>query len=181
MTQPPPSRRGVVARGAEVARWRLRTVLAAVSACAVVAACYAPPLAAAEPVSLGGAHLGVPLNAPAPPVLTEADEVGYEWRRCSFYTTMVSADGAAHLWPLDDATGSAADVVGSSPGHYLGAHASAPGGPLVEQGDVGAAFDGSTSAVTLPGAAGPQGVGAYTYELWARPTEIDGVYRFLVS
>ncbi len=132
-------------------------------------------------MSLGGAHLGVPLSAPAPPSLSEAGEVGYEWRRCSFYTTIVSADGAAHLWPLDDASGSAADVVGSSPGHYLGAHASAPGGPLVEQGGVGAAFDGSTSAVRLPGAAEPQGVGAYTYELWARPTEIDGVYRFLVS
>ncbi len=171
----------ILARGAGAIRSRTRTVLAALPACAVVAACCAPPPAAAEPVSLGGAHLGVPLSAPAPPALSEAGEAGYEWRRCSFYTTIVSADGAAHLWPLDDASGSAADVVGSSPGHYLGAHAPGPGGPLIEQGGMGAAFDGSTSAVTLPGAAGPQGVGAYTYELWARPTEIDGVYRFLIS
>ncbi len=94
---------------------------------------------------------------------------------------MVSADGAAHLWPLDDVSGSAADVVGSSPGHYLGTHARAPDAPLIEQGGVGTAFDGNTSAVTLPGAVGPQGVGAYTYELWARPTEVDGAYRFLIS
>ncbi len=150
-------------------------------ACAVVAACGTPASAVAEQGALGAAHLGVPLSAPAPPTLSEAGEVGYEWRRCSFYTTMVSADGAAHLWPLDDSSGSAADVVGSSSGRYLGAHAPAPGGPLIEQGGAGAAFDGVTSAVTLPGAADPQGVGAYTYELWARPTAIDGAYRFLIS
>ena len=132
-------------------------------ACAVVAACGTPASAVAEQGALGAAHLGVPLSAPAPPTLSEAGEVGYEWRRCSFYTTMVSADGAAHLWPLDDSSGSAADVVGSSSGRYLGAHAPAPGGPLIEQGGAGAAFDGVTSAVTLPGAADPQGVGAYTY------------------
>ncbi len=170
----------IVARSAGAICSRTCTILA-LSACAVVAACFTPPPAAAEPVSLGGAHLGVPLSAPAPPALSEADEVADEWRRCSFYTTMVSADGAAHLWPLGDASGSAADVVGSSPGHYLGAHAPAPDGPLIEQGGVGAAFDGSTSVVTLPGDAVPQGVGAYTYELWARPTAINGVYRFLIS
>jgi Heparinase II/III-like protein/Concanavalin A-like lectin/glucanases superfamily/Heparinase II/III N-terminus/Bacterial Ig domain len=123
----------------------------------------------------------VPLSAPASPALGEAGEVGYAWRRCSFYTTMVSADGAAHLWPLDDASTSAADVLGSASGHYEGVHALAPNGPLSGQGGVGAVFDGSTSAVTLPGVVGQAGVGAYTFELWARPTTDDGVYRFLLS
>ncbi len=94
---------------------------------------------------------------------------------------MVSADGASHLWPLDDASTAAADVLGSASGRYVGAHALAPSGPLSEQGGVGAAFDGSTSAVTLPGVLDQAGVGAYTFELWARPTTVDGVYRFLVS
>jgi hypothetical protein len=168
--------------GGAVVLARSRTVISlALTLLAVLWAGSLTAWAAAEPVSLGVAHLGVPLSAPAAPALPEAGEVGYAWRRCSFYTTTVSVDGATHLWPLDDASGSAADLVGSSPGRYLGAHAPAPSGPLVEQGGAGAAFDGSTSAVTLPGVAGPQGVGAYTFELWARPTRIDGVYRFLVS
>jgi hypothetical protein len=160
----------------------VRTIFATLLAGTVVAACCTPPPAGAEQVSLGQPHLGVPLAAPAPPALPETGEVAYEWRRCSFYTTLVSADGAAHLWPLDDASStSAADVLGSAPGHYLGAHAPATSGPLIEQGGVGAAFDGSTSAVALPGVAGPQEAGAYTFELWARPRTIDGVYRFLLS
>ena len=74
--------------------------------------------AAGAPASLGPAHLGVALAAPAAPALGEADELTYAWRRCAFYTTLVSVDGASHLWRLDDGSAStaAADVLGSAPG-----------------------------------------------------------------
>ena len=101
--------------------------------------------AVGAPVSLGPAHLGVALAAPPAPALGEADELRYAWRRCAFYTTLVSADGASHLWRLDDGSTStaAADVLGSAPGSYVGAHASAASAPLDEQGGTGAAFDGT--------------------------------------
>jgi hypothetical protein len=151
----------------------------AVLACALLA--HAGEAIAQGPVTLGAGHLGVPLTAPAAPVLSEASNITYTWQRCSFYTTMVQADGATHLWPLSDASATAADVVGSAPGRYLGVHALASSGPLDEQGAPGAVFDGSTSAVTLPEVSGETGVNPYTYELWARPSTIDGVYRFLIS
>ena len=139
--------------------------------------------AAAASVSLGPAHLGVALAAPATPALGEADEVTYAWRRCAFYTTLVSVDGGSHLWRLDDdpASTAAADVLGSTTGRYGGAHAAATTAPLAGQGATGAAFDGATSAVTLPGVADQPGTNAYTFELWARPERVDGVYRFLIS
>ncbi len=136
---------------------------------------------AQESVTLGAAHLGIALTAPAAPALSEAATVTYAWQRCSFYTTMVQADGAAHLWPLSDASSTAADTLGSVPGHYLGAHALASSGPLDEQGGQGAAFDGSTSAVTVPGVSDAPGVSPYTFELWVRPSAVDGVYRFPIS
>ena len=143
----------------------------------VLLACCAQARAAA-PVSLGRAHVGVALSASAPPTLPEGGEIGYTWRRCSFYNTIVAADGASGEWPLNDSSASAADVLGGSAGHYIGAHTLAGDGPLNEQGGVGAAFDGSTSAVLL---SGESGVSPYTFELWARPERVDGVYRFLVS
>ena len=88
----------------------------AVLACALLA--HAGEAIAQGPVTLGAGHLGVPLTAPAAPVLSEASNITYTWQRCSFYTTMVQADGATHLWPLSDASATAADVVGSAPGRY---------------------------------------------------------------
>ncbi len=139
--------------------------------------------AAAASLSLGPAHLGVALSAPTAPTLGEPDEVTYAWRRCAFYTTLVSADGGSHMWRLDDGSSStvAADVLGSASGNYVGAHAAATNGPLVGQGGAGAAFDGATSAVTVPGVAAEPGTDAYTFELWARPERVDGAYRFLIS
>ncbi len=153
----------------------------AVLACALLA--HAGEAIAQAPVTLGAGHLGVPLTAPAAPTLSEAGTVTYAWRRCSFYTTMVRVDGAAHLWPLSDASATAADALGSNPGHYLGAHALASSGPLDEQGGPGAAFDGSTSVVTLAGVSDAPGVNPYTFELWVRPSAADeeDVYRFLIS
>jgi hypothetical protein len=154
----------------------------AVLACALLAhAGEAIAQGSQEPGTLGAGHLGVALTALAAPALSEAATITYAWRRCSFYTTMAQADGATHLWPLSDAFATAADVLGSAPGHYLGAHALASSGPLDEQGGPGAQLDGSTSAVTLPGVFDQAGAGAYTFELWARPSTIDGVYRFLIS
>ncbi len=148
-------------------------------ACALLA--HAGEAIAQGPVTLGAGHLGVPLMAPAAPVLSEASNTTYAWQRCSFYTTMVQADGGTHLWPLSDASATAADVVGSAPGHYLGAHALASSGPLDEQGGVGSMFDGTSSAVTLPGISEQSGTARYTFELWVRPSTIDSTYRFLIS
>jgi len=148
-------------------------------ACALLA--HAGDAIAQGPVTLGAAHLGAPLTAPAAPALSEAGTVTYAWQHCSFYTTMAQADGATHLWPLSDTSATAADVLSSAAGRYLGAHALASSGPLDEQGGPGAAFDGSTSAVTFPEVSGETGVNPYTFELWARPTTIDGVYQFLIS
>jgi hypothetical protein len=142
---------------------------------------FAPGAIAQEQAALGPAHLGVALTAPPPPPLSESHSTTYSWQRCSYYQTMVRLDGAQGLWPLGDASTTAADTLGSAAGGYIGSHALAPSGPLDEQGGPGSAFDGTSSAVTLPGIADQAGVGAYTFELWARPTTIDGVYRFLVS
>jgi hypothetical protein len=157
------------------ARW------SAMLACALLA--HAGDAIAQGPATLGPAHLGVPLAAPAAPVLAEAATVTYAWRRCSFYTTMVQADGATHLWPLSDASTTAADALGSTPGQYIGAHALASSEPLDEQCGPGAAFDGSTSAMTLAGVSDASGVNPYTFELWVRPsaTDDEDVYRFLIS
>ena len=155
---------------------------------AVVSMCMALTLTDASdalgaPVSLGPAHLGVTLAAPPAPAVGEADEIRYAWRRCAFYTTLVSADDASDLWRLDDGSASsvAADVLGSAPGSYVGAHATAASAPLDEQGGTGAAFDGAGTAATFSGAPHASGTDAYTLELWARPQRVDGVYRFLIS
>ena len=139
--------------------------------------------AAGASASLGPAHLGVAVGAPTAPGLGEPDEVRYAWRRCAFYTTLVSVDGASHMWRLDDGSAStvADDVLGSAPGSYVGAHTVSANGPLVGQGGTGASFDGASSAVALPGAADEPGTDPYTFELWARPERVDGVYRFLIS
>ena len=63
----------------------------------------------------------------------------------------------------------------------MGAHTVSANGPLVGQGGTGASFDGATSAVALPGAADEPGTDPYTFELWARPERVDGVYRFLIA
>ncbi|HTY96371.1 MAG TPA: LamG-like jellyroll fold domain-containing protein, partial [Solirubrobacteraceae bacterium] len=157
-------------------------------AVAIAAVCVAiglndPATGRAAAASLGRAHLGVAVAAPAPPALGEADQATYAWRRCAFYTPLVSADGASHLWRLDDSSTStgAADVLGSAPGTYLGSHATAASAPLAGQGSWGAAFDGSSSEVLLAGAADEPGTDAYTFELWARPERVDSSYRFLIS
>jgi hypothetical protein len=137
----------------------------------------------ADAVSLGRTHLGVAVSAPAPPALGETATATYAWRRCGFYPTLVSVDGASDSWPLDDPSSSAAaaDTVGSAPGRYVGAHTLAASGPLSGQGGTGAVFDGSSSAVTLTAAPDRPQTDAYTFELWARPERADGVYRFLIS
>ncbi len=162
--------------------------MAARLAVAVVTVCLALALtdaatADATAVSLGRAHLGVAVAAPPPPTLAETATASYAWRRCGFYPTLVSVDGASHSWPLDDPSSSAAaaDPVGSAPGRYVGTHTLAASGPLAGQGGAGAAFDGSSSAVTLTGAPDRPQTDAYTFELWARPERVDGVYRFLTS
>ena len=172
----------LLAGGDAIASPRTRLAVAVLSTCAALALSAVAP-AAGAPLSLGPAHLGVALAAPTPPALGEADEVAYQWQRCAFYTTLVAVDGASHMWRLDDASASttATDVLGSAPGRYVGAHAAAGSDPLVDQGAAGAAFDGSTSAVELPGVADEPGTDAYTFELWARPERADGVYRFLIS
>jgi hypothetical protein len=132
--------------------------------------------------SLGVAELGIALAAPAPPALSEPDTVSYAWQRCSFYTTAVKADGASDLWRLDDAAGATAgDTLGSTAGSYRGSHAPAASTPLASQGGTGASFDGTSSAVTVVPDGGDTGTNPYTFELWARPTSVDGVYRFLIS
>ncbi len=145
---------------------------------------------AATGSSLRAAQLGVALLAPAAPVLSETAHVTYAWQRCSFYTTAVQADGASDLWPLDDAATSTAVAAsgsatgayrGSATGAYRGSHAPATSGPLNAQGGLGADFDGSSSAVTVPPDGSGSGTSPYTLELWARPTSVDGVYRFLIS
>jgi hypothetical protein len=131
---------------------------------------------------LGAAQLAAPLVAPAPPALSEPDTASYTWQRCSLYTTAVKADDAAGLWPLDDAaTSTAAAAPGATAGRYQGSHAPATSGPLAAQGGPGASFDGTSSAVTVPPDGSGSGTSPYTFELWARPTSVDGVYRFLIS
>ena len=121
-------------------------------------------LGPAEPGTLGPANLGVPLTAPAAPPLGETHQTSYSWKRCSYYDTLVRLDGAQGLWPLGEA-----DEARSS------------SGPLVQEGGVGTSFNGTSSALTLPGLAPESATGAYSFELWARPTTIDASYRFLIS
>jgi len=166
-----------------------RRLLAVLSVVALLAGVVASTSAlgagsaeAASGASLGAAVLGAPLVAPAPPALSEPDTDSYAWQRCSFYTTAIKADGASDLWRLDDATGAiAGDTLGSAAGSYRGSHASATSAPLASQGGTGASFDGTSSAVTVPADGTGAGTSPYTFELWARPTSVDGVYRFLIS
>ena len=115
--------------------------MAARLAVAVATVCLALVLtdaatADAAAASLGRAHLGVAVSAPTPPALGETATATYAWRRCGFYPTLVSFDGASDSWPLDDPSSSAAaaDTVGSAPGRYVGSHTLAASGPLSGQG-----------------------------------------------
>jgi hypothetical protein len=142
---------------------------------------FASGAIAEEQPTLGPAHLGVALSAPAAPPLGEPGGTTYSWQRCSYYQTMVQFDGAQGMWPLGDAGSTAADALGSSTGNYTGSHTPAANGPLTEQGGPGSTFDGTDTAVTLPGIAEQAGTNPYTFELWVRPSTIDSIYRFLIS
>ncbi len=155
--------------------------------CVAALACCAGPMAGSAIAgggTLGPAHLGVSLSAPAAPLVggAPASSVSYEWRRCLPYSTLVAADGAEHLWRLDDSGVVAADALGGLSAHYAGARETLAEGPLDGEGGSAAAFDGKTSAVSLAaGATDYAGVQPYTLELWVRPQTIDGTYRFLIS
>jgi hypothetical protein len=135
--------------------------------------------------SLADAHLGVPLSAPGAPPVTglPATSVTYVWQRCLYYSTLVTVDGATHLWHLDDADSSkaAVDTLSTTTGVYSGARASVSDGSLHGQSDPAATFDGATSALAVPAAPDYQGTQAYSVELWVRPHTIDHTYRFLFS
>lgn len=152
----------------------------------VLLAC-AVPLIVGPPIAQGlttlaAAHLGVPLNAPAPPSVGGAPptSVAYEWRRCLPYSSLVVADGATHLWHMSDGT-TATDALGGASGHYSGSHLTVADGALVGESDPAAAFDGKTSALAVSGAPDYAGIQPYTLELWARPHTIDSTFRFLLS
>jgi hypothetical protein len=134
-------------------------------------------------VALGAGHLGVPLEAPAPPLVggAPATTVKYEWQRCEPYSTLVGADGATDYWHLADGTVNATDALGGATGKYSGSHATVADGALVGESDPAAAFDGKTSALAVSGAPDYAGTAPYTLELWVRPHTIDGTFRFLIS
>jgi len=82
------------------------------------------PAASAE--TLGPAHLGTALNAPAAPLVggSPPSSVSYEWRRCLPLSTLVQADGASAQWQassgggslaLPEAQASAPDYAGTQP------------------------------------------------------------------
>ncbi|HST55463.1 MAG TPA: heparinase II/III family protein [Solirubrobacteraceae bacterium] len=175
-------------------RWRSASIELLVAALAELAALVglvvlvgltvAPAtVRAAGAASLGTAHVGVPVAAPPPPAVggTGTLTTSYSWERCAFYPTFVSADGAPYLWPLGDSGATAAESLNSNSGAYVGAHAVVADGPLAGQANPASSFDGRTSAVVLSKVPDEPGVVAYTIELWARPTTVDGSYRFLFS
>jgi hypothetical protein len=135
--------------------------------------------------SLADAHLGVSLSAPGAPTVAglPATSVTDAWRRCLYYSTLVTADGATHLWHMDDASTSntAVGALSTTAGLYSGARASVPDGALNGQSDPAATFDGVTSALAVPSAPDYEGTQAYSIELWVRPHTIDRTYRFLFS
>jgi len=139
----------------------------------------------AAAATLASGHLGVPLSAPEPTLVGGAPPttVTYEWKRCLPYSTLVRADGASDEWQLGESatTTTSADSIGSADGTYAGSHVTVTDGPLVGEHDPAAAFDGHTSAVSVPGAPDYEGKRPYTFELWVRPQTIDGTYRFLFA
>ncbi len=152
----------------------------AVLACSLGAAAGQAPAAEGN---LAAAHLGTSLSAPAPPTVGGAPpvSVNYEWQRCLRYSTLLTADGAEHLWRLNDPGATAADSLGTLAGHYSGSHVTSTEGPLAGETDPTALFDGKTSALSVSGAPDYAGTRPYTIELWVRPTTIDSTYRFLFS
>ena len=72
--------------------------------------------ASAAEARLEGGHLDTPVSAPAPPLVggMPPSSVTYEWRRCLRYSTLVTADGASHLWHLNDPTRVAVDALGTA-------------------------------------------------------------------
>ena len=82
---------------------------------------------------------------------------------------------------LDDAATSTAAALGATAGSYQGSHAPAASGPLAAQGGPGASFDRRNTAVTVAPDGAGSGTSPYTFELWVRPTSVDGTYRFLIS
>jgi hypothetical protein len=140
---------------------------------------------AAEPASLGTAHLGVRLAAPGAPAVGGAPptSVTYAWQRCLPYSTLVLADGATNLWHLDEPStaSSAVDAIGGLAGRYSGSRSTAADGALTGQTDPAASFDGKSSALAVAATPDYQGTRPYTLELWARPRTVDRTYRFLIS
>jgi heparinase II/III-like protein/concanavalin A-like lectin/glucanase superfamily protein len=157
---------------------RLRGVTAL--ACLSYLVAIAPDAGAA---TLAPAHLGVAVSAPAAPLVggEAPTSVRYAWQRCLRYSTLVRADGAGDEWRLDDTTATAADSLGSAVGSYLGSHATVADGALLGEAGRAAAFDGSTSVLSVPGAPDYAGTRPYALELWARPKSIDGSFRFLLA
>ena len=121
--------------------------------------------------TLGGAHLGTSLSAPPAPSVGGQPpvSVSYEWRRCLRYSTLVTADGAEHLWHLNDPSATAADSLGSLVGHYAGSHVTSAEGPLTGEADATATFDGKTSAVAVSGAPDYGGTRPYTHRAVGSP------------
>ncbi|HWG09708.1 MAG TPA: heparinase II/III family protein [Solirubrobacteraceae bacterium] len=149
-------------------------------ACLSYAVAIGPNAAAA---TLAPAHLGIAASAPAPPLVggEPPSSVRYVWQRCLRYSTLVDADGASDEWRMNDSTATAADALGAAPGTYLGSHATVADGALFGEGDPAAAFDGRTSALSVPDAPDYGGTRPYSIELWVRPRTIDASFRFLFA
>src|SRR5215212_167468 len=75
---------------------------ASLAACALVAAAAAASTVLGPP--LADPHLGVPLAAPAPPLVEGAppDFVQYRWERCRRYGLLVGLDRPTGVWHLND-------------------------------------------------------------------------------
>jgi hypothetical protein len=103
----------------------------------------------------------------------------YQWKRCTPYRGVVTADSPLAYWRLgerDQSEGDAKDEVGTRTGSYVGGPVLGYRGALGHDSDTAVFLDGSTQQVTIQN--GPQlDSGNFTVEAWFKSSESTGTYQ----
>ncbi len=104
------------------------------------------------------AHFQAAVPPPAPPPPASA------------YATVVTGDGPTAYWRLGDSGAAAADLLGGSPGSFLGGVVTGRPGAISSESNTAIGLNGTTATAKVPSTAALMPVGPLTVESWIRPT-----------